>query len=56
MKRLYTLLTSIITAFLLGSFPDRALHIEFLHRKNESNDPYYDYSTNIFSIGTKAKF
>ena len=40
----------------LGSFPDLALHIEFLHRKNESNDPYYDHSTNIFSIGTKAKF
>jgi hypothetical protein len=38
----------------LGSFPALALHIQFLHRRNSSNDPYYDYSANIFSIGTKA--
>jgi len=40
----------------LDSFPDLTLHIQFLHRKNSSNDPYYDYSTNIFSIGTRAIF
>lgn len=40
----------------LGSFPALALHIQFLHRRSNSNDPYYDYSANIFSIGTKAIF
>jgi hypothetical protein len=40
----------------LGSFPDLALHIQFLHRDNNSSDPYYDYSASILSIGTKATF
>jgi hypothetical protein len=40
----------------LSSATDFALHIQFFHRKNESNDSYYDYSTNILSIGTKATF
>ncbi len=40
----------------LGSFPDLALHIQFLHRDNSSSDPYYDYSANILSLGTKAAF
>ncbi len=39
-----------------GSFPDLALHIQFLHRDNNSNDPYYEYSANILSLGTKAAF
>jgi hypothetical protein len=40
----------------LGSFPDLALHIQFLHRDSNSNDPYYDYTANILSLGTKAAF
>ncbi len=40
----------------LGAATDFALHIQFLHRKNNSNDSYYDYSTNMLSIGTKAAF
>ena len=40
----------------LDSFPDFTLHLEFLHRRNNSNDPYHDYSTNIFSIGTRTAF
>jgi hypothetical protein len=32
------------------------LHIQFLHRDNNSNDPYYGYSANILSLGTKAAF
>ena len=35
---------------------DVALHIQFLHKKNSSNDSYYDYSANTFSIGTKTAF
>jgi hypothetical protein len=40
----------------LSSFQDMALHIEFLHRKSDSSDPYYDHSTNMLSIGTKVAF
>jgi len=40
----------------LDAATDFALHIQFLHRKSKSNDPYYDYSTNMLSIGTKAAF
>ena len=40
----------------LGTDTDFALHIQFLHKRNNSNDSYYDYSTNIISIGTKAAF
>ena len=38
------------------SFSDFSLYIEFLHRKNKSNDEYYRYSTNIFSVGTRLAF
>ncbi|MFC1718019.1 hypothetical protein ACFL6S_30440 [Candidatus Poribacteria bacterium] len=40
----------------LGAATDFTLHIQFLHRRNNSNDSYYDYSTNMLSIGTKAAF
>ena len=40
----------------LGAATDFALHIQFLHKRNNSNDSYYDYSTNMLSIGTKAAF
>lgn len=35
---------------------DFAIHVQFLHKRNESNDSYYNYSTNMLSIGTKAAF
>ena len=40
----------------LGTATDFALHIQFLNKRNNSNDSYYDYSTNMLSIGTKMAF
>lgn len=37
-------------------FNGMSLHLEFLHRKNNSNYPYYDSSTSIFSSGMKIAF
>jgi len=42
--------------FSLGAATDFALHIQFLSKRNNSNDSYYDYSTNMLSIGTKVAF
>ncbi len=36
--------------------PDTALHIQFLHKYNNSTNPEYDSSTNILSIGTHFAF
>lgn len=33
-----------------------SLHLEFLHRKNNSNDQYYDSSTSMFSAGMRVAF
>jgi hypothetical protein len=55
-----------ITAFLLGIdkkistqnrfIPESTLSVEFMHRRNNSSDPYYKSSTNILSIGTAFTF
>jgi len=42
--------------FSLGAATDFALHMQFLNKRNNSNDSYYDYSTNMLSIGTKVAF
>jgi hypothetical protein len=33
-----------------------SLHLQFLHKTTKSNDPYYQSSTNIFSMGTGISF
>jgi hypothetical protein len=39
-------------AFLYGT----SLHVEFLHKSTSSNDPYYQSSTNIITVGTGISF
>lgn len=39
-----------------SAFNGLSLHLQFLHRKNNSNDKYYDSSTSIFSTGMKITF
>lgn len=40
----------------IDSFKDLSLNIGFLYRKSKSNDPDFDYYTNITSLGIKAAF
>ncbi len=39
-----------------SAFNGMSLHLEFLHRKNNSSDKYYDSSTSMFSTGMKFIF
>lgn len=39
-----------------SSFNNISLHLEFLHRKNNSNNQFYDSSTSMFSTGMRVAF